>query len=139
MSRTRKVIILAIVVVFVLLAGLWVSGLFSPGPIRAYDRIQLGMTLEEASDVIGVPPGHYDGRRYPRGTTEGPFRKIVRQSGLPEDRVQDGVKYEDWIWLEYAISVAFDQNGKVVGYYLFELNDYSNVSLFDRLLKLIGR
>jgi hypothetical protein len=100
-----------------------------PWQVRAYSRITLGMTLSEVEDVIGMPAGSY-------GTicdipSMTPLRQI-RKTGLPIESLPDaagrpGIGYigkltvEHWSWDEYVISVALDEAGKVVGYYLYKV------------------
>jgi hypothetical protein len=45
-----------------------------------------------------------------------------------------------WIWDDYEITVAFDEDDEVVGYYLLEVLDRPSQSsgFFDRLRKSLG-
>jgi hypothetical protein len=65
-----------LVVVFVLFAGIastWVYlvNLRSPFNQAVYDRIQLGMTVEEATKIVGMPPGYYKVSREERFVNSG--------------------------------------------------------------------
>lgn len=105
-----------------------------PAPLRAYDRIRLGMTLPQVTAAIGVPPGQYDGQQPPTGpqlTLSGPFAVYERETGLPvkcfpdaggrPGRYEGTLTVERWMWSDYWIDAAFDNNGKTVGFYLLKV------------------
>jgi hypothetical protein len=112
-----------------------------PRPIRAYERIRLGMTPAEVERAIGMPPGEFApltasmSRGYPQ---------YIRESGLPSETadaewVHAKVTVQRWRWEEYAIYVAFDEEQKAVGYYLLRWPDAgAPPSFFDRLREFVG-
>jgi hypothetical protein len=123
MSRKRLVLVGAVSLALVAVGGMLL--LPPPTPVRAYDRIKDGMTLPEVIAIIGMPPGDYDDSGHPR------HKRLVRETGisagcLPDASGSREVYYdgeltvERWLWSEYSILVAFDQNGKAVGIYLLE-------------------
>jgi hypothetical protein len=107
-----------------------------PGPLRAYERIRLGMTRDEVETAIGTEPY--------RGVILSPGRlKYVRETGLPAASVRNRAErateltVETWTWDESWIVVAFDARGKAVGFYLLE-SGRQPPSLLQRLTKWVG-
>jgi hypothetical protein len=104
-------------------------------PVRAYDRIQLGMTLPEVQRAIGRSADHSSIPLMPLST--GPFGTYLRKTGLPLENVHapdQVVTVEHWTWDDYWIWVAFDEDGKAVGYYLMLMGD----SFSDRMRRALG-
>ena len=98
-----------------------------PYPIEpaTFDRIRLGMTKKEVEEAIGEPSGayEYEGAEPPRwGTLEVGYRPVMREAGLHYNDIWDGqqqkFKLTCWDGREFWIEVAFDENEKVIGYYL---------------------
>src|SRR5262245_59943839 len=89
----------AMLVTIVTIAGWpWYSSNFWP---RAYSRIQLGMTQDEVTEAIGLPPGnHYDTEIFPRRRTGW---NLVQETGVPpgtppKRRVESWVGSSHGIW-----------------------------------------
>jgi hypothetical protein len=107
-----------------------------PVPLRAYERIRLGMTREEVETAIGREPY--------RGVILSPgFLHYVRETGLPAASIRHPAErsaeltVETWTWDESWIVVAFDDGGKAVGFYLLE-SARQPPSLLERLTKWVG-
>src|SRR5262245_36009970 len=144
LTRRRLLIGLLIATMLIVPAGGWAvwRAIAKPAPLRAYERLRLGMTLTEVEEAIGAPPGiHTDispaflARRFPQH---------VRESGLPSetaeaDWVHAKLTVERWSWEEYSINVAFDDDGKAVGYYLLQWpGEWPQPSFLDRLRQFVG-
>ena len=138
-TRQRFVIGVVIVTLAAVLAFTWVGWreVTTPEPVRAYERLRLGMTKDEVINAIGVPPGNYtnneSGRTY--------FERI-RESGMPFEKLRSAsVTVELWMWKDHSISVAFDEAEKTAGFYLFWMTDYSQPyqpSFIDRVREFLG-
>jgi hypothetical protein len=119
-----------------------------PAEVRAYERLQLGMTTEKVQAIIGLPPGDYgpeSGLR--KSPSSGPFGQEVKSKGLPSANLHGPggfPKYtvERWLWKDYWIWIAFDERGQAVGIYLIEVMDESyprtKPSFLDRLRTWLG-
>lgn len=118
------------------------------GPRGAYGRIRLGMTQDEVETVIGMPPRDYMHHPFIRGgTTFGPFGKFIRMTGIPYESTmcdptvgrKPSVRLEHWYWDDYWIQVGFDEDGKVVGFYLLEVEDcfWGRPIFLDRVLDFL--
>ena len=53
------------------LISIWLVNLRSPFNQAVYDRIQLGMTVEETTKIIGMSPGYYNVSREERFVNSG--------------------------------------------------------------------
>jgi hypothetical protein len=128
MRRYWKLWTCLVLLLLVLIASGVYLATIDPSPVPAYDRIRLGMTLNEVEAAIGMPAGNYSGtpNLSPR---MGPFGKFVKESGLPSTCLPDAVgrpmggyleplTVKRWTWNNYWIWVAFNEDGKTVGYYL---------------------
>ena len=140
--RTRRllivgsaIVILASLLVAVALTVRWCG--FSAE--RAHGRIRLGMTLSEVENAVGTPPGYY--RSTPLFTTMQPV-DVIRVLGLPLETLAETPppNVERWIWDDYCIWVAFDNDGKAVGCYLLKVTEWPPPSpgLFDRIRNFLG-
>jgi hypothetical protein len=123
----------------------------TPYPVSVYERIRLGMTESEVETIIGVPPGHHTVRRQLRegGSLSGPFGHFVQERGVPSNCLFDAsdrpgcpapLTLKTWIWDDDWIWVAFDQQGKVAGCYLIEVNErLPPLTWWEHLRTLFGR
>src|SRR5262249_42093750 len=100
--------------------------------IAEYDRLRLGMTPAEVEAAIGLPPGYYDTTRPPMPMSMSPLGELVRSTGLPKESLPDAagrpspdhparITLKMWTWSQYWIWVGFDEQEKVVGYYLLKV------------------
>ena len=149
LTRRRFVTVLLIATPFLPFIAwfVWWS-VFSPFPVRAYERLRLGMTPMEVEKAIGVPPGRYDEWEPPRGgITSGQFGIDLRESGLPRASLphsfpewrDSDLTIERWVWDDFWIWVVFDKDEKVVGFYLLKSSGPTHSpSLLDRLRQFIG-
>ncbi len=136
--------------------------LWSRNPIGPanFNRIQLGMTLEEIETLFGLPNGDIcpsgSFADYPRGNKYvgrknkwldrrwGPTVHLIGEFGIPYgevggwlDSTKDLNRFaRGWFGNDFAIGVAFDENGAAAGYYLCELEDSRGMR--DRLCDLLG-
>jgi hypothetical protein len=73
---------------------------------KRYDAVRLGMTLEEVSAAIGLPPGDYTGRQFrPSG---GYWEREASEAGAA------GVRALTWCGTRGMIVVAVDGKGRAV-------------------------
>lgn len=92
-------------------------------PERAYERIKLGMTLDEVEDAIG-PAGI-------QGSVVGALR-VLRQTGRSwqNTNLASDLRWTRvWWWDDHScfIEVVFDEGlNRAVGYYLLEVNEHSS-------------
>jgi hypothetical protein len=126
---TRRSVLCGLLLSSALLAsivgwGAW-RAIAKPGPVRAYERLRLGMTLSEVEQVIGAPPGEYDDATLIRSSMT--FIYTLRESGISDQIAyksvangRGGLELQHWTWDDYCIEVALDDKGTVVGYYLLE-------------------
>jgi hypothetical protein len=140
LTRRRLLICLLIATLLIVPIGGWVvwRALYVPEPVRAYERLRLGMTREEVTQAIGMPQGNYGSRDLPLGMIAS--TSVNREAGLSQadlGRRWTEVILEVWTWDEYWIAVAFDFNGTAVGHYLYDCT-YAPPSLLDRLRQFIG-
>lgn len=117
-------------------AAIWMllSALAQPFPVRAYGRLQRGMTLAEVEGAIGMPPNTAEGGRGPHT-----YVVVVREFGPPlgdgrQERHAGRVTVKVWTIGDYDIRVEFDENAKAVGGCLF-----IDALLCDRHLRQVGR
>jgi hypothetical protein len=102
-----------------------------------YSRVQLGMSVDKVEAMTGLPPGRH--QSYPRkGLSLGPGTMgfMFAQSGLDNTKlpscwpnsgqrvvVDDRlVERKQWWGNRYAIEVAIDETGAVVGRYLIKVH-----------------
>jgi hypothetical protein len=135
----RKWLLMLVALVLLLIASrLAISRYFESTWARAYSRIELGMTIQQVEDAIGLPPGYYEGE-YPRPPSMGRFVRTppLRQSGIVfKSRRVDDHKLHAWIGRTYAIWVIFDDQDTAVGSYLLEqYPDSFRESWFSRWLR----
>jgi hypothetical protein len=113
----------------VLIGGLWY---FQPwdliGPL-GYRRLHVGMTETDITDVLGEPAKEYRSSWHVGGiTSPGAVTVLDSESGLPfeelpqrygeKTRHGQNVTLKQWWGSNYAINVAFDNDGLAVGIYL---------------------
>lgn len=109
-------------------------------PVRAYERIAIGMSLDEVNAVIGLPPGNY-ARSIP-GRPSHPIFTLIRgekmrefgDTAAPESAFFPDM-FETWIWDDFWIATKF-LDGKVVGAALYAKP--KPPTLFVRLRRLLG-
>ena len=100
--------------------------------LLSYWRIELGMTEPEIVGLLGSPSTEHRVSRHIGGVTSpGCAEVLYRESGLPfedlpkrfGDKARNGqdVTVRQWWSRNYAIDVAFDENGAAVGVYLMKL------------------
>lgn len=87
-------------------------------------RLKVGMTLEEASAVLGAPPGDY----YGWGGLS-PFDRHRILNRVPNRNLREGLQVERWLSPDVSISVHFD-DGRLIEADLVTLE---NNSFHDRL------
>jgi hypothetical protein len=113
--------------------------------VRAFDRINMGMTLREVEEAIGMPPGRYCSYE-PLPLSMSPVGNYLRETGLPAASLSDAgtidkLTVKRWIWDDHWIWAAFDENGKVVGYYLLEAiggRRWPKRTFFERVRDFVG-
>jgi len=135
MSRWRLLIGLGLGLVVMLLLGYLALWFAVPSEVRAYERIQLGMRRSEVEQVLGVPPGDYSNRSPHVAIVK---YKRIETVGSEDDKTAPGRAMEFWKWDEHCIWVAFDDEGKSVGFSLAKVTDPKPPSLLDRIWKLLG-
>jgi len=100
-----------------------------PEPVRAYDRIKLGMSLREVQDAIGMPAGDY--------------RSTISSISLPawDSRVKGLLSrpysLRTWDWDSYKLLVAFGNDDHVIWVHLTEKDGPPN-GPYGWLLRLLG-
>jgi hypothetical protein len=108
----------------------------SIGP-RSYQRIRLDMMEGEVEAILGTPPGNY--YTPPRGR-HGPFAFPIEGKGRtpwdPSDAERPLTKA--WWGEDYALEVAFDQSGRVIGCSLWDVVHADRPTLLDRLRSWLG-
>jgi hypothetical protein len=115
--------------------GIWAVLLATrePEPVRAYDRLKVGMTLPEVEQAIGMPAGDYRTRPPTMMITVGSSLKVTM---IPIDEAPVGWDIESWQWDEYSISVFVDTEGHVTGYFLD--GEPEPPGFFDRVRTFLG-
>ena len=129
-SRRRLSIGIGIVLLLLLSGLLTWKWLILSEPERAYERLRLGMTLEELESAIGREAGDW--------RNIGFDIEPVRVFGVPYVDLWPHIRKEVWIWEHQAICVFFDDDGKAEGIYLLKLNYVARPTFFDRMRKLLG-
>lgn len=109
-------------------------------PVRAFERIAIGMGRDEVAAAIGLPPGSY-ARPLP-GLPE--YLDVIRSEKIRElgDTAVSGgsvafipTRHESWCWDDFWIATTLD-DGKVVGAALYAIPNPP--TLFERLRRLLG-
>ncbi len=96
----------------------------SPFPVRAYERLRLGMTKSEVEAIIGEPPTRCNFFRYsvPIGSISPPDLPVIgsrlRETGIRCADVREGQPLDGWEWEDGGLWVTYDRDGQAVGYYL---------------------
>ena len=85
-----------------------------------YNRIELGMTAEEAEEVVGVAPGDYGRPRTGGVFSSGQHGRVMEEAGLPfpVGRERPGMT---WWGKHFAIEVALDERGVVTSKRLLKI------------------
>jgi hypothetical protein len=73
-----------------------------------FNRIELGMTQQQLKDVLGGPPGLYDGGSEFCAANCGPYIPLAMGADLGDD----SVKF--WFGAEIAVGVRFNEANRVV-------------------------
>jgi hypothetical protein len=97
--------------------------------LQAYKAIRLGMTLEEAAAVVGVPPGDYTGghvREYRSETEYG-------QSEFIPPASRKSASHAEWVGAKGRISLGFDEGGRVSVKFFTPLRGGPRCALFKWL------
>jgi hypothetical protein len=109
-------------------------------PVRAYDRLRLGMTRAEAAAAIGLPPGDNPGPD-PMDFDRISHTTTVRIGGIPKPWIYDleNQSLDAWRWKDYHIRVVYS-NGKVVAFYLDKIVyiDQPSPNALDKLRQYFG-
>src|SRR5262245_41710592 len=110
----------------VLLLGYLAMWFAIPSEVRAFERIQEGMTINEVENVIGLPPGDYSS----------PARTRLPSISLLNSGVlrKPGYTLKSWAWDNYEISVVFDPDGRTTRKRL----DPPRPSIFDQVRQFLG-
>src|SRR5262245_24985463 len=118
-------------------ATAWFLRPWDPVNPHQYYRIRLGMSERDAREVIGLPPGRYQSFRPIGGMgSPGQWGNLDAQSGLSIDVLPSGprngiarqaadgrmIRVLQWWGDSYAIEVAIDESGFVVGRYLIAVD-----------------
>ena len=139
---TRRRLSIGVGILLLLLSGLltWKWFILSE-PERAYERLRLGMTLEEVESAIGREAGDFrknidDNQIYLYDV------EPIRVSGIPYVEPWSwsphNRNWQRWTWEHLQICVFFDSEGKAEGIYLLKLNYYFKPTFFDRMRELLG-
>ena len=145
MTRRRRALLGLLIATLVIVPAGWAvwRAITKPKPVRAYERVRLGMTLAEVTEAVGLPPGLYAA---PIGNTYFSY-ELVSQAGFPyaslpsihDEQAEIGLSVERWFWDEGMLWVAFDKAGKSVGcYLLYHVPPWSRPSFLDRVRAFIG-
>jgi hypothetical protein len=113
---------LALVLLFLGVSGVYVATR-EPEPVRAYNRIKLGMTLQEVEDAIGMPAGNY------RTMYPSTFVQVPTPPGCVE---------ECWAWDGYSVTVFLDTDGHVADHFLWIDRPRQPPGIFEKVRKFIG-
>jgi hypothetical protein len=138
-KRHWKLLTALVLLLLVLGAGgVWVV-IRDPEPVRAYERIKLGMTLEEVELTIGMPASNYGSGPWSGvmplyENSVAASRLLTMETGLPLGIDRPSLAYADWTWDDYWIKVAFE-NGRVIGYYLLQEHQ---ASFLNRMRQFLG-
>ncbi len=144
----RRWVCLGLAVAMAIGPGAWLFWPVSPA-VRAYERIRLGMTREAVEAAIGKPALFEDAFAKLEGIAANHFGgALARCEGvsygdlrLARMKQQTGgaKRYALGVWLveEDEIQVAYDSDGRVVGYYLMGPCDASPAWLY-RLRNWLG-
>ncbi len=139
-----------IAVVILILTSVWLLPWLMPFPVRAYERLQVGMTAAEIEAVIGLPPGDYSGRdsfqqrsrHCPSVMAKGIRVTDVRYfDGRPSISSPAKFNTVSWTWEEYGIVADFDESkegDKAFHIALRKYLSFDRPSLFDRLKETLG-
>ena len=148
---TRRRLTIGVGLLLLLLSGLLTWKWFIPTePERAYERLRLGMTLEEVESAIGKKSGDFrdipssDASSFVMNTFD---LEPVRVAGIPYYGPMLTGPWRDnrnnrnrqlWTWEHLQICVFLDDEGKAEGIYLLKLNYYFKPTFFERMRGLLG-
>jgi hypothetical protein len=134
LTRRRLLICLLIATLLIVPVAGWVvwREITKPEPVRAYERLRLGMTHEEVQTAIGAPQEDFD---LPWGDLT-----IIREIGLPSAHLRDLSGFatgDQWFWDDFCIWVVFDDRGQAVGLYLIDTGNRPP-SVLEQLRAWVG-
>jgi hypothetical protein len=147
----KKAILWGLAGVLALGVGTWFLW-SAPFPVRAYERIRLGMTGEEVETAIGGPPTHWFWAVSPADEAAcyasiSPLGlNLVRKTGgrifcvadrLPGQKAPNEYTGDGWLFANYDLRVLYDPAGRVAGYELIE-GSLGPPTLFDRIRAWLG-
>jgi len=130
-------------------SGMGLAWFFWPqdpiGP-ASFRRIQLGMKQHEVEAIVGLPPGvFYTGPRGIGGVlSRGPFGSFREGKGVAwentmVDRISKRSTVATWWGNQFALQVAFDNDGDAVGVYLLGVTPaVRDATFFQRLRNWLG-
>ena len=124
-----------LVVVFVLVCGisltiLWVLKLQSPFSQAVYNRIHLGMRVEQVTKIVGLPPGYY------KVSPEEKFVNMRHEGIIVFGKSEE---YED-VETESAIyDIVSRETGKPVAGFQKWVNDEDGILILTQEDKVIGK
>jgi hypothetical protein len=128
--RRRRLLLVGLVAAVLLAGGLFLRLAYPRHDIspEGYERIDVGMTLEEVEAILGGPPGDHTNGRY-----EAPPYPV---RGLAIDPNPPPGVWHDWWGERAAILVKFDLGGRVRDKVILQVEWRRNPSLLDRLRRL---
>jgi hypothetical protein len=136
----RRKVALAVLAASTLVLGAVITHLRATGSrprcgLEAYQAIRLGMTLEEAVAVVGVPPGDYTGGhvRDFRSETE------YGQSEFIPPASRKSASHAVWSGGKGRISLGFDEDGRVWVKHFTPQRGGPRCAMFDWLGRAVDR
>ncbi|MBI3824357.1 MAG: hypothetical protein HY289_16955 [Planctomycetes bacterium] len=81
-----------------------------------YNRVELGMSLEDAEKAIGCPPGNHGYRRKVKGGSTSNYLECVESAGArAKEDMGPQITLKYWAGSHFWIEILFDENNKVIG------------------------
>jgi hypothetical protein len=105
-----------------------------PIPQTAISSVRVGMSLEEITEAIGVPPGNYSGHPDPIVVTWYEWKNTKGMGGNDLRMLNGG---EEWIGKVRSIYVRFDEQGLADEIRIGKVIRYEP-PLFDRVRSILG-
>src|SRR5438132_9367633 len=141
-----------LLLVGIALISIWLVNLRSPFNQAVYNRIQLGMTVEEATKIVGMPPGYYNVSREegfvnsgqegiePFGTKDyeeietepGIFDIVSKKTGVPVASLRIWKNQDDGIF------VVIQEDKVVSKYYVRSITAFNRSLWWTNLRRRIG-
>lgn len=136
----RRKVALAALAVSTLTLGAMITHFRATGSrprcgLEAYQAIRLGMTLEEATAVVGVPSGDYTGGHVRDFRSETEYGQT--EFNPPADR--KSASHAVWVGARGRISLGFDEGGRVWMKDFTPLRGGPRCALLDRLGRAVDR